>query len=189
VVTTPESKLLLRRYIWAYGAVFALIAAGLVAFVISSLRNPPGNSCEALLGPLNELEGTIGTPVEIESAIGGDRDCDLTIGARDVTKFGAPVVVISNKHASRAAAQRADLDDTKFAAKETLALPTGDGVLYVAGDAPPDQIDTPAHHVALFVHGDTMTVLRMERHAFTPQRARELAAVVAGRVPGKKTKR
>lgn len=182
-MTTPEGRLLLRRYIWAYAIVFAVIAAGLVAFVISSLRNPPGNACEALLGPLNEIEGTVGTALETESAIGGDRDCDLTIGARDVTRFGAPVVVISNKHATRYASQLGELDATKFAAKETVPLPTGDGVLYVAGDAPPDQIDTPAHHVAVFVHGDTMTVLRMERHAFTPQRARELLAVIAGRVP------
>ena len=200
MVVTAKKRTLLRRYLWAYGIVFAIIAAGLVAFVISSLRNPPGNSCTALLGPLRELEGTVGVPLAVESQIGGDRDCDLTIGARDVTKFGAPVVVISNKHANRLAAIRSELDATKFSARETLALPTGDGFLYVAGAAPPplDHVDMtgsgsgdplanvpPAHHVALFVHRDTLTILRMERRAFTPQQARQLVAIIAGRVPKK----
>jgi hypothetical protein len=198
VTTAADKKRLLRRYILAYAIVFAAIAAGLVAFVISSLRNPPGNTCEALLGPLPELEGTVGVPLHIESAIGGDRDCDLTVGARDVTKFGAPVVVIANKHAHRLAELRKELDGTTFSARETLSLPTGVGWLYVAGATPPplDHIQLgsggdplahvpPAHHVGLFAHKDTITILRMERRAFTPEQARQLIAIVAGRVPRK----
>ena len=163
----------LRRWIWVFGTVFAVISFGLVGFVIVVLRDKPANACEQLLSPLTEVEQLVGGPLRFEGGVGGDRDCELVVREGDPQpRLGTPIVTIKNQHAARYDSLRRQRSE-RFAIEKPFAVATGEAVLFVA-----DGRDG-ARHVVLFVHDDVLTELELEPRVFTAERAQALTAIVA----------
>jgi len=195
----------IRRRLWLLGGVGLVVSIGLVLFVVYRLKNQPGNECETLLGPLAEIQQLAGVPLETRGGIGGDRNCDLLVF--EAGKAGGWVVMVSSTHRTNFTHLREDRERQQFIGKETLALPTGEGVLFIAGSEQPSteelQADVmaraakrrpggdpmgealaalpPSQHSILFVHGDAVTELKLDARKFDVAEARTLAQAIAGR--------
>jgi len=181
-----------RRLVLGLGGACVVVAIGLVVFVVFTLRER-ANACAAMLGDLGELERFTGKSLVKGREIAGEIDC--TVEVRERTG-GNPILVITNRHASREAEVQGALAAQRWAATEPLALPPHEGTLFVfARKAPtvadmdesittmpaPAELATPRHHAVVFRHGEIVTELRLDSAVFDVANAKELAAAVARR--------
>ena len=195
----------IRRRLWLLGGVGLVVSIGLVLFVVYRLKHQPGNECETMLGPLAELERLAGVSLETRGGIGGDRNCDLLVF--EAGKAGSWVVMVRSTHRTNFEHLREERERQQFLGKQTLALPTGEGVLFIGGGEQPStealEADVmaraakggpggdpmgealgalpPSHHSILFVHGDAVTELKLDARKFEVAEAKTLAQAIAGR--------
>jgi hypothetical protein len=182
-VATPPDRLeaaarlrAIRRLRTSLVTIGVIVSIGLIVFVIVVVRDKPANACLTMLGPLAATEQLVGQPLQLDEGIAGELDCDLRVWPRDRPAGEAtPVVLIENKHVNNYQRVRADLEAKPFASHETLNLPTGEALLFVAGPASPQ-------HAIVFRHGDTVTELLLDRRVFDVSKAKSFVTAAAARV-------
>ncbi|MBS1118782.1 MAG: hypothetical protein H6Q90_1010 [Deltaproteobacteria bacterium] len=165
----------IRRLRWSLVTAGVIVSIGLIVFVIVVVRDKPVNECLTMLGPLPATEQLVGYPLRIDEGIAGERDCDVRVWQRDrIDHPGAPVIVIENKHVNNYERVRADLEGKPFSGSETLTLPVGEALLFIAGAG-------ATQHAVVFRHGDIVTELLLDGRAFDLAKAKSFAAAVAAR--------
>ncbi len=168
----------IRRLRWSLATAGVTVAIGLVIFVAVTLRDKPPNACLTMLGPVEDIEQLVGRPQVLDEGIGGERDCNLRVWERDRPPTGTATVYIANKHANNLPRIRADLEGKPFGSRETMPVATGEALVFVGTEG--GNAGT-IEHAFVFVHGDTVTELRLDSRAFDLPRAKTFATGVAAR--------
>jgi hypothetical protein len=188
---------------------FALIAAAVVALGVVgffALRDTASPCAEWLGDPAEVSHDAGGKPVKPRFSANARYGCHESYAIGD--KVGDGVALSTEARGPQIfAARRRDEDHRAYADKVTLALPGqgGDAYLFVAGaqaepstaamqadamarvghsaDPMGDMLESlpPGQHVALFLAGDDLVTLRMDRDAFTADAAKALTFDVARR--------
>jgi hypothetical protein len=163
-------KSVMRRWLWVYVAAFAIIAIGLVGFVIIVLREKPGGACEEVLGPIPPIEKRVGFGLVLDRPVGngGESDCSVTL-VEALPRLRNPVVIVVNRHVANLDATQQELAQRGYAPPETIS----DGTLFFP---PPADL---SYYVVLYPHGDVLSRFDLLRAAFTLDAARGFAADIA----------
>lgn len=172
-----EAERAARRKKIGIGVGAAVVIAGVIVY-FAVLRTPSVTMCEQLAKPVDELAAIVGKPLTAGRVVDMDVYCTLVLG--DANKQS--VITFLSRSNRGFLDVRATRDGQPFSKRDSIKVPTGDALIYIAGEPAPD---ASGRNDILFEVRSLMVEVDIER-AVTPDQVRALAIAIATRAKAAK---